>query len=232
MKRAYKEVGGIEKQVLELDILRSETHDMRDNHIYPSLLRLALDGNVSAVIGGPNCRTRSVLRSYEGGPPQARAWGNGEEWGKADASTEDLKKVHDDDEMMFKMILLYLVAKYTRKVEQWGESKPTHFLLEQPDSPDYKPEVVSFWWTSEWSALQNAEGLQLMRIQQGDYGGQYVKPTGLGTDLNVRKGIFTGKAVGRSAGLCQDTKQLARWTPGLCREIAKALMEAFGSFER
>ena len=149
---------------------------------------------MSAVIGGPNCRTTSVLRSYEGGPPQARAWGNGEEWGKADASTEDLKKVHDDDEMMFKMILLYLVAKYTRKVELWGESKASHFLLEQPDSPDYKPEVVSFWWTSEWSALQKAEGLQLMKIQQGDYGGQYVKPTGLGTDLNVRKGISTQKA--------------------------------------
>ena len=63
MRRAFKEVGGIEKQVLELDILRSENHDLRDNHIYPSLLRLALDGDVHAVIGGPNCRTRSVLRS-------------------------------------------------------------------------------------------------------------------------------------------------------------------------
>ena len=229
MRRAFKEVGGIEKQVLELDILRSENHDLRDNHIYPSLLRLALDGDVHAVIGGPNCRTRSVLRSYEGGPPQARAWGDGQEWGKVDASHEDLKKVRDDDELMFKMILLYLVAKYTRKVEQWGESKPTHFLLEQPDSPDYMPEVVSFWWTRQWEALCRAEELSLMRIKQGDYGGQYVKPTGLGTDLNVKRGVSVGKGVGRSAGLCHDTKQLARWTPGLCREIAKALMEALGN---
>ena len=228
MKRAFKEVGGIDKQVLELDILRSEDHDLRDNRIYPSLLRLALDGNVHAVIGGPNCRTRSVLRSYEGGPPQARAWGDGQEWGKHDASKEDLKKVQDDDEMMFKMIMLYLVAKYTRKVEQWGESRSTRFLLEQPDAPEYKPEVVSFWWTSEWEALRKAENLKLLKIQQGDYGGQYVKPTGLGTDLEVGQGISTGRAVGRSAGLCGDTKQLSRWVPGLCREIAKALMVSMG----
>ena len=147
-------------------------------------------------------------------------------WGKHDASEEDLRKVRDDDELMFKMIMLYLVAKYARKVEQWGESRPTH--LEQPDAPDYKPEVVSFCWTRQWRALQEAEDLKLLRIQQGDYGGQYVKPTGLGTDLDVKRGTITGKAVGRSAGLCHDTKQLARWTPGLCREIAKALMEALG----
>ena len=228
MRRAFKEVGGVGKQVLELDILRSGEHDMLDNNVYPSLLRLALDGDLQAVIGGPNCRTRSVLRSYEGGPPQARAWTDNQEWGKHDASEEDLRKVRDDDELMFKMIMLYLVAKYARKVEQWGESRSTHFLLEQPDAPDYKPEVVSFWWTRQWRALQEAEDLKLLRIQQGDYGGQYVKPTGLGTDLDVKRGTITGKAVGRSAGLCHDTKQLARWTPGLCREIAKALMEALG----
>ena len=70
--------------------------------------------------------------------------------------------------------------------------------------------------------------MKLLRVQQGDYGGQYVKPTGLGTDLNVKKGTVRNGAVGRSAGLCQDTKKLARWTPGLYREIARALMEAFG----
>ena len=212
MRRAFREVGGRAKQMLELDIRRSEQHSLLDNRIYPSLLRLALDGKVEAVIGGPNCRTRSVLRSYEGGPPHARSWDQGQIWGKWEASAEDQKKVEEDDELMFKMIAVYLVAKYTRKVEQWGESKSTYFLLEQPDAPDYKPEVVSFWWTRQWEALQSAEGLNLLRIRQGDYGGQYVKPTGLGTDLDVKEGTVTGKGVGRSAGLCGDTKQLARWT--------------------
>ena len=168
MKRAFKEVGGHEKRMIELDLRRSEKHNLLDNHIYPSLLRLALDGKIEAVIGGPNCRTRSVLRSYEGGPPQARSWEENQVWGKHDASLEDLKKVEEDDELMFKMIAIYLVAKYTRKVEQWGESKNTYFLLEQPDAPDYKPEVVSFWWTQQWAALQAAEGLRLVRVNQGD----------------------------------------------------------------
>ena len=228
MKRAFKEVGGHEKRMIELDIRRSEKHNLLDDHIYPSLLRLALDGKIEAVIGGPNCRTRSVLRSYEGGPPQARSWEENQVWGKHDASLEDLKKVEEDDELMFKMIAIYLVAKYTRKVEQWGKSKNTYFLLEQPDAPDYKPEVVSFWWTQQWAALQAAEGLQLVRMNQGDYGGQYIKPTGLGTDLNIQRGSGNSQAKGRSAGLCHDTKELARWTPGLCREIAKALLLAMG----
>ena len=76
-----------------------------------------MSGDLCAVIGGPNCRTRSVLRSYDGGPPQARAWTEDQQWGKHDASPEDLKKVAEDDELMFKMIAIYLVAKYTRKVE-------------------------------------------------------------------------------------------------------------------
>ena len=226
MKRAFKEVGGKEKQMLELDIRRSEQHDLLSNHIYPSLLRLALDGNVEAVIGGPNCRTRSVLRSYEGGPPQARSWEDGQMWGKWNASEGDKQKVEEDDELMFKMIAVYLVAKYARKVEQWGESKNTYLLLEQPGAPEYKPEVVSFWWTEQWKALCAAEDLRLLEVNQGDYGGQFIKPTGLGTDLRIEKGKASGKAIGRSAGLCADTKELARWTPGLCREIAKALMRA------
>ena len=193
MKRAFKEVGGHEKQMLELDILRSEKHNMLDNNVYPSLLRLALDGRIEALIGGPNCRTRSVLRSYEGGPPQARSWECDQMWGKKDASVDDLRKVKEDDELMFKMIAIYLVAKYTRKVEQWGESRNTYFLLEQPGTPEYKPEVVSFWWTDQWRALRSAEGLQLLQVNQGDYGGPFVKPTGLGTDLRIEKGMASGR---------------------------------------
>ena len=68
-ERAMREVSGTSRQVLELDIQRSEKQDLTKTTCYGALLRLALDGHISTLVGGPNCRTRSVLRSYPGGPP-------------------------------------------------------------------------------------------------------------------------------------------------------------------
>ena len=77
-ERAMREVSGTSRQVLELDIQRSEKQDLTKTTCYGALLRLALDGHISTLVGGPNCRTRSVLRSYPGGPPLVRSWGDGE----------------------------------------------------------------------------------------------------------------------------------------------------------
>ena len=140
------------------------------------------------VLGGPNCRTRSVLRTYPGGPPPSRAWENNQDFGKVDLTEHELAKVQHDDEMMWKMILIYLVAKWSRRVK-YGEGLRGHvsFLVEQPAPPEYRPQVVSFWWTSQWKALMEMENLELKVIRQGDYGGLAVKPTGLGTDLHAGK---------------------------------------------
>lgn len=48
---------------MEVDILRSRDHDMlEDAGVYSGLLVAALENKIKAVITGPNCRTRSVLR--------------------------------------------------------------------------------------------------------------------------------------------------------------------------
>ncbi len=133
--RAMKEVSGTSRNVLELDVLRGPEQDMRRTECYGALLRLALDGHVQAVIGGPNCRTRSVLRSYPGGPPQTRHWQGGE-FGGEDISKEEQDKIDHDDEMMWKMIVIYLVAKAARI--RYGEEKgKVSFLAEQPAPPRY-----------------------------------------------------------------------------------------------
>ena len=57
--------------VLEIDLQRGPEHDMMSDELYAALLRGALDSRFDAVVGGPNCRTRSVLRHYPlpgGGP--------------------------------------------------------------------------------------------------------------------------------------------------------------------
>ena len=86
LSRAWKQPGGMETQLLEIDLKRGESHNMLlDSGVYAGLLRAALQDRIDAVIAGPNCRTRSVLRHYprENAPRPVRAW-KGEEHGLAD----------------------------------------------------------------------------------------------------------------------------------------------------
>ena len=68
LSRAVKELGGDNRFLLEVDIQRGKEHDMVRGPLYGTLLRLAQDGRLAAVVGGPNCRTRSVLRHYRRRP--------------------------------------------------------------------------------------------------------------------------------------------------------------------
>ena len=183
---------GLGARTLEVDIKRGEDHDLAslDSKAYKGLLRLALDGDIAAVLGGPNCRTRSVLWRYPGGPRPARTWS--EPWGVQSYSPEERKMCEEDDILMWRQIFLFLVADIARKLkdsttpdgEENVHPKETQFLLEQPADPkDYMPECVSFWGTSEWKSLQQAAQLKLHNVNQGDFEpwkqDAPVKPTGL-----------------------------------------------------
>ena len=81
---AWRQSGGEEKVLLELDVKRSPQHDLLpDDGVYASLLTAALQGKVHGILGGPNCRTRSVLRHYDipgcENPPRP---GQSMEWGR------------------------------------------------------------------------------------------------------------------------------------------------------
>ena len=226
--RAYKEIGGCSKQVLEIDIQRGEDQNLCRSSCYGSLMRMASDGQISTLIGGPNCRTRSVLRTYPGGPPPVRSWQDGE-FGVDGISAEEMEKVQHDDEMMWKLILLYLVAKASKKaLRRSPQEQDVGLLIEQPAAPEYKPEVVSFWWTKQWRALQEQEGLWLLNVNQGDYGGEAVKPTGLGTNLDIADGRLKGHGRARPPDGSGDSRSLARWAPGMMRAIAVAIMSRAG----
>ena len=58
--------------------------------------------------------------------------------------------------------------------------------LEQPASPkQYKPEVVSFWDTTEWKQLKEEFNLKECTFQQGHLGGKTAKPTTFGGSLDL-----------------------------------------------
>ena len=232
LSRAVKEVGGDVRRLVEIDVKREDeesrgSHDMlKCGGVYSSLLRASLDGMVDAVITAPNCRTRSVLRHFPiegvpgGGPRPLRTWE--EPYGKADLSEEERNKVSDDDLLMWRSIMLFIVATEVRKAfpEKFG-GKDVKLGLEQPADPkEYKPEVVSWWRTSEWLALRNHYQLQEQTFRQSSWGGQAVKPTTFGGNVSLRlppddeaQRIWKEEKV-------KDSKQLSRWAPGFVREVA------------
>ena len=231
LARALKEVGSQENKILEVDVLRGSEHDLLQETPFNSLLRLALDGKLVGMVGGPNCRTRSVLRHYpvEGGPRPVRAWG-GEEFGRRDLSSSEAKQVWEDDVLMWRMILLYVVAEHVGRANEedkkGGEEPVVWFGMEQPANPTYKPEVVSIWETPQWKLLKKVYQFSTWTFNQGDWGAEAVKPTTWGGNLPLRTPTSRNPdAKARGDGSSRDSKGLSRWCHGMMREVARSIQQ-------
>ena len=232
--RAFKEVGGDGNRLVEIDTKRDSegdcSHDMlREGGVYSALLRAAIDGVLVGLVMGPNCRTRSVLRHYPldvpgGGPRPLRSWE--EPWGKIGLDKGEEKKVRDDDVLMWRGIFLFVVAEEVRKATKGKEiRKKMRIGIEQPADPkDYMPEVVSFWSTEEWRRLKEMYCLEEQTFNQSSWGGRATKPTTFGGNLPLSlpeeegRGFFEGEAI-------KDSKELARWAPGMMREVATKIQK-------
>ncbi|CAL1142931.1 unnamed protein product [Cladocopium goreaui] len=226
--KAWKQCGGEERILLEVDVKRGSQHDMiPDDGIYASLITAAIQGKILGIAGGPNCRSRSVLRHYEipgcdTAPRPVRAW-KGEEYGKKDLSEKEKKMVEEDDILLWRQIFLFMIATYARRAR--GHDHPLAFVLEQPSSPrEYKPEVVSFWDQWEWHEIKKEFELKETHFTQKSLGGEATKPTTLGTSLDLVPEDFQIKGPVCPGGV-RSSKDLARWPPGLMRMLAVAIKE-------
>ena len=227
LKKAWEQVYGKPHQLLEVDKERGSSHDMLlDKGVYSGLMRAAMEGKLLAVVGGPNCRTRSILRhrpipENPQAPRPVRRWG-GEEHGIVDITPEEKKSVVEDDILLWRMVVLYMVAEYTRKARMIPYQ--THFGMEQPASPkEQAPEVVSFWDTTQWNQLKKEFGWKEVHFDQGRMGGLSTKRTTMGgsLDLNVED-FMTGCPRFEKV---KNSKDLSRWAPGLMSTVSRALME-------
>ena len=231
LERAMKEKG-IGKHILEIDIKRGPGHDMSGNSTaYRALLGAALQGSVWGIVGGPNCRSRSVLRHYPGGPRPVRSWGGGE-FGTPDLSEAERALVHEDDVLLWRMIFLAVVADISLRAQ--GGHRRLAFGLEQPATPDYMPETVSLWKTTEWAALKEMTGWEEQTFRQGDFVERPtevpVKPTtwagNLRIELPLKKNALAKSRGDSGSG---DSHLLARWQPMMMRAIAEAVyIQVFG----
>ena len=195
---------------------------------YPLLLRAALDGLVW--IAGPPCRTRSVLRHLEvpgqAIPTPLRSW-NGGEFGIEGLSNFEKEQVTLDDTLLMRFLVLYIVSETVRRAA--GLETPTTLIVEQPASPEHKPEVVSLWTTPQWKSLAEIYELQAQRFDQSEFGAIATKPTTIGGNLPLQVPLQGKKGQPRDvsgmtkAEICESSKRLSRWPPLMMRSIAVAL---------
>ena len=233
LSRAFQEVGGDKRRLLEIDVERQgdgdRSHDMLAGEgPYASLLRAALDGNLKGVVMGPNCRTRSVLRHYPlnvpgGGPRPVRSWE--EPWGMSRNTVEEQKKVTEDDVLMWRGWMIYILAEEVRRALGDPRSEKVWVGLEQPADPThYMPEVVTFWKTPEWNRLKQRYGFEEQTFSQSRWGGPAVKPTTFAGNLKLE---VPGDPVPADVDGCdervQSSKDLSRWAPGFMKEVAQKI---------
>lgn len=231
LSKALEQLGQDSKLLLEVDIKRGPEHDimMKDSGPYSGLLRAALDGKVRSWIGSPNCRTRSVLRHYpiEGVKTCARpvrAW-NGEEYGKKDLTMEEMNDVREDDILLWRLLFLAMVSRYVAEARKLGWTP--RFTMEHPSSPrHYMPETVSWWDTEDWKKLKEEFSWDETHLFQGEMGGDAMKPTTFGGDLKLR--LEEHSYYKKEKRVIKNSRDLARWSPGVMTMVASALLEEIG----
>ena len=102
--------------VLALDTLRDATrHNMLSDDLYAHLAAKARHGEILAILGGPNCRTWSILlhKPLPNGTPGHPLRGREEPacWGLGDLTPEERLKTDDDSILALRLLELYAIAR-------------------------------------------------------------------------------------------------------------------------
>ena len=121
LAKAFREVG-LSSKILEVDVQRGSDQDLLKGPLYPALIRSALQGQILGVLGGPNCRTRSVLRHYPrpGYPRPVRSWASSQEFGLDDLTESERLMVQEDDILLWRQVFLYVVSDLVLKATKPG----------------------------------------------------------------------------------------------------------------
>ena len=142
-----------------------------------------------------------------------RRWG-GEEFGIVDATSEEKKKLWEDDLLLWRMIFLQMVSTYLKRARQQEEEGA--FALEQPATPKaYVTETVSFWDTEEWKQLKTEFHWNEVSFQQKPLGCSTAKPTTFAGNLDLRPEEHHLKEA--ASRPIRSSADLARWAPGIRR---------------
>ena len=203
---------------------------MLSDDLYAHLAAKARHGEILAILGGPNCRTWSILlhKPLPNGTPGHPLRGREEPacWGLGDLTPEERLKTDDDSILALRLLELYAIARD-------HEHDPA-FLMEHPEDPavhSVEPTAdtcSTIWETNAAQAFQHTYGMLLTSFPQSALGGRSGPKW---TTLMYR---HLG-GLRQLAQLQHDDKVIhthvhssntARWAPGLTQAIAHQLAKA------
>ena len=180
----FKESLKGDRVLLEIDITKSKAWNLNQKaSVYQALLWAACQGKIDSVLGGPPCRTWSILRSRpaEGFPPPGRA--ADQLYGLTDLDPKERLKVDQDTALVAKQMWHWTLASLSRSVLLSGASCAialcrdlVGFLLGHPEDPQrYRkqtPEVQScpsLWRTIMWKECRDTFSLDGTHYSKADY---------------------------------------------------------------
>ena len=153
----------VAEKFMEMDTCRAEPHmDVLDDCAYLGLglLDMAWTGRISVVLGGPMCRTWSILRWFKkkGFPEPVRGRSGEHCWGwnpirQQPLSMEKQLEVDDDSLLILRLLLIFVVAKL--------QGHRIGFLMEHPADPaSYSQQASHQQCASWWATVQFREASQ------------------------------------------------------------------------
>eukprot|EP00438_Fugacium_kawagutii_P011894 Skav219175 [mRNA] locus=scaffold648:409701:433350:- [translate_table: standard] len=164
---------GFVVEVLPIDIVFDDRRcNLRLKDSQELWLRMVEAGAVLGVIAAPPCETWSAARwrsvtHNDGGPRPMRC--RTSPWCLPDSSIAELRQVQCANELLCYWLRLALVCI----------TMGTSWLTEHPAEPHAHPEAASIWRLPEVLRIKQMDGVRLVNILQGLYGGVSAKPTGL-----------------------------------------------------
>ena len=124
-------------------------------------------------------------------------------------SEAEAAKCYTDDVLLYRMILLQVVAQIGRDVRLGQDSKLRLNPKEQPAEPPQEPTCASFWRTGEWKALKTI-----------------LEPTSLALNFPFQTPQRRlEEPVDLRPRAEVTSKDLARWAPGMMREVATQVVK-------
>ena len=198
--------------------------------LWKVLVKICAKGNVDAVIGGPPCRTFSILRHRPPGPPPLRSRTHPYGLPQLEAANRDY--VNQDTAYFVRHLYLHSLATAGRVERGDVRTKEVAMALEQPADPDeyLNPEnelfgtVPTFWRTPLWE-IYHQENMMKITFDQHVLGQVARKPATVGTHMWSLKQLDGMQAEGNPPPWKGSSPELATWAPGLCEAIAEGLRD-------
>ncbi|CAE7604154.1 MKK3 [Symbiodinium sp. CCMP2592] len=215
--------------VRELDICRGGiSQDVLSEETFSDLCALALSGDLMAIIGGPNCRTWSILRHFPraGCPGPVRGRKGQSAWGLDDLPESVLRDTDNDSLLLLRMLLLYHLSLASGP-------RPPAFLLEHPEDPanqgtsEAQQNCSSWWATAQCKDFADLTRMKIHCFDQCMLGHGARKPTAVLSNLALDWDGLRCRHPDHP--VWWSSSDLARWGWQINLELATSLLAFFST---